>query len=79
VRVVIAGALALSTVAILWFLIGILPILLHGPIEATEGPGEGLVFGFFFVSGLAFGVFAAVWVFIFAFACLSPSSPKGTT
>jgi hypothetical protein len=75
-RVVIATALSLATVPIFWFLIGVLPILLHGPMEASDGPGEGLLFGFYFLGGLAFGVFAAVWVFIFAFIYLSPSWEK---
>jgi len=75
-RAVIATALSLATVPILWFPIGVLPTWLHGPIEASDGPGEALVFFIYFWGGLAFGVFAAVWVFIFAFAYLTPSSPK---
>jgi hypothetical protein len=75
-RVVIAMALSVATAAVLCFLIGILPIWLHGPMQASDGPGESLALGFYFLGGLALGVFAAIWVFIFAFAYLSPSFAK---
>jgi hypothetical protein len=35
--------------------------------------------GMYFMWVLGFGVIAAIWVFIFAFAYLGPSSAKGTT
>jgi hypothetical protein len=76
-RVLIATALAVATVAVFCF-VGDLPALLHDPIEGFQA-GEAGALGMYFVFGLGFGVAAAVWVFIFAFAFLSPPSRKGTT
>jgi hypothetical protein len=76
-RVLIATALAVATVGVFCF-VGALPALLHGPTEGFQA-GEAGALGMYFVFGLAFGVAAAVCVFIFAFAFLSPTSRKGTT
>ena len=76
-RIMIATALAAATVAV-GCLVGALPALLHVPIEGFKA-GEAAALGMYFMFGLGFGVLAAVWVFIFAFAYLRPSSRKGTT
>jgi hypothetical protein len=75
-RAVIATALGLATAATLFFFIGILPVLLHTPAEPSDAPGGGLIIGFSLVSGLAYGVMVAVFVFLFAFIYLSPSWEK---
>jgi hypothetical protein len=72
-RLVVATALGLATAATLFFLIGVLPALLHSPAEPSDGPGGGLIIGFYLVSGLAYGVFVAVFVSLFAFIYLSPA------
>jgi hypothetical protein len=76
-RVLSATALAVATVAAFCFL-GALPALFYVPAEGFEG-GELFGLGMYFLFGLGFGVMAAAWVFIFALAYLTPSSPKGAT
>jgi hypothetical protein len=75
-RLVIATALGLATAATLFFFIGVLPTLLHTPVEPSDAPGGGLIIGFYLVSGLAYGAFFAVFVSLFAFIYLSPSWDK---
>jgi len=70
-RVMIATVLSLMTVAAFGF-VGALPALLDGPTEGFQAGQVGYL-AMIFLFALGFGVVAAVWVFLFAFAFLSPS------
>lgn len=72
----IATALAVATIIVFGFVGRLLAILDH-PVEGFQA-GEAGALGWYFILGLGFGVAAAIWVFIFALAFLSPSR-KGTS